>query len=487
MEHKKTDFVIIGSGPAGLAAAIEAAEAGCDVIVLEKLGTTGGAANMGMGPFAAGTRIQRQNMVDLTPEKAYKMFMDYTHYRVDARLVKAYIDKSADTIEWLQKMGVEFIGVMKYFPGSEASWHVVKPEGGGMPGPRCAGAMMKKMTEKATELGVKILCNTPAKEILTEDGIIKGVIAGENTDLVIECSACLVATGGYGDNPKMVKDLLGYKLDEDFFPHRIPGHMGDGLEMAWKAGAGKTEMTMEITGKVPGLHESMMSDQLFRQPSALFVDRSGTRVINEEVVENTTFLGNAVSRLEGRCAYAIVDTNIIRKWQQKGIDLPGPMPEPDYRNIAQLLQDVINQGVKTVFMADSLEELAEKTGIDFEMLAETIEEYNDSCQQNYDEVLGKDRRYMTEIKGPKYYCAKFYPSAYGSLGGILINYKTEVMTEDYKVIKGFYSAGTDCCTIFGDSYVFILPGNTMGFCLNSGRMAGENDAAYIEKKKTNEE
>ena len=70
--------------------------------------------------------------------------------------------------------------------------------------------------------------------------------------------------------------------------------------------------------------------------------------------------------------------------------------------------------------------------------------------------------------------------AYGSVGGILINHKTEVMTQDYKVIKGLYAVGTDACNIFGDSYPFILSGNTMGFCLNSGRIAGENASAYIK-------
>ena len=84
------------------------------------------------------------------------------------------------------------------------------------------------------------------------------------------------------------------------------------------------------------------------------------------------------------------------------------------------------------------------------------------------------------MKQPRFYAGKLVCSAYGSLGGIKINYKTEVLTKDFEVMPGLYAAGTDACAIYGDSYVFILPGNTMGFALNSGRMAGENVASYVK-------
>ena len=109
MKTYECDIAVIAGGPAGLAAAVTAAEQGANVIVLEKSNTTGGAANMGMGPLGVETDIQRQNMIGITREEAFRKFMDYTHWRTDARLVREYIWKSADTIEWLQDMGVEFL------------------------------------------------------------------------------------------------------------------------------------------------------------------------------------------------------------------------------------------------------------------------------------------------------------------------------------------------------------------------------------------
>ena len=87
---------------------------------------------------------------------------------------------------------------------------------------------------------------------------------------------------------------------------------------------------------------------------------------------------------------------------------------------------------------------------------------------------------MEPIEKAKFYCCRQHVGGYGSLGGILINFKTEVMTDNYSVIPGLYAAGTDACNIYGESYPFILAGNTMGFCLNSGRIAGENAARFAE-------
>ncbi|MDO4537894.1 MAG: FAD-binding protein, partial [Coriobacteriales bacterium] len=104
----ETDVVVVAAGLSGLAAAISAAENGANVICIEKAANTGGAANMGMGPCAANSPVQRANMINLTAGELFRRHMFYTHYQVDAKLVKAYYDKSGDTIQWLMDMGVQF-------------------------------------------------------------------------------------------------------------------------------------------------------------------------------------------------------------------------------------------------------------------------------------------------------------------------------------------------------------------------------------------
>ena len=98
MKKMETDIIVAAAGLSGLAAAISAAENGARVLVFEKSGTTGGAANMGMGPLGVGSRIQREHMISLTPGEAFRKHMYFTHYRVDARMVRDYYYKSGDTI-----------------------------------------------------------------------------------------------------------------------------------------------------------------------------------------------------------------------------------------------------------------------------------------------------------------------------------------------------------------------------------------------------
>ena len=98
MSDYETQIVVIAGGPSGLAAAVQAAEDGAEVILVEKNAAVGGAANMGMGPLAIESHIQKRQMIDLTVEKAYRMIMEYSHYNIDGRLVKRYFDQSAETV-----------------------------------------------------------------------------------------------------------------------------------------------------------------------------------------------------------------------------------------------------------------------------------------------------------------------------------------------------------------------------------------------------
>ncbi len=76
---------------------------------------------------------------------------------------------------------------------------------------------------------------------------------------------------------------------------------------------------------------------------------------------------------------------------------------------------------------------------------------------------------------------KFYSGAYGTVGGVKIGENCQVLDDGDQVIPGLYSAGSDANTIYADSYNFTLPGNTMGFAVNSGRIAGLEVTKFIEK------
>jgi len=154
----------MGAGTAGLAAAVEAAGRGAKVIILKRLYHRRD-RQYGHGPLGIESRLQRSRIVLLTREQAFKIFMDFTHWRVDAALVSAYINKSGDTISWLEDMGVEFADVASYFRGSEITHHQVKGATGS-PGPMATATMMKCMTDRANELGVKIYLNTPIKKLI---------------------------------------------------------------------------------------------------------------------------------------------------------------------------------------------------------------------------------------------------------------------------------------------------------------------------------
>ncbi len=481
MSELTGDVIVVAAGPAGLCAAIAAAQGGSRVLVFEKGSTTGGAANMGMGPLGVESRLQRLKQHGPTRDQAFRAFMDYTHWRVDAQLVRAYIDKAATSIDWLEGLGVEFVEPAAYFPGGNFTWHIVKA-GPGQPGPGVAGAMVRILTEKAKELGVKIFLQTPVRQILKEKDRIVGVLAEDPSGESVEAraKAVIVCTGGFGNSPEMIKKYTGYEWGRDLVSFRIPGVDGDGIRMAWEVGAAPTEITMELIYMMPGEFDPALGE-VFRQPH-LMVNLLGERFMNEEIMPNTTFTGNAISRQKERTAFLIFDEAIKRRMETVGFDQVSVVfPFMKAVDFDRLLQGHLDKGFKEIFVADSLDELAAKTGIEGEGLRKTVEEYNGFCEKGYDEVFNKDHRLLRPIKTPRFYAGRFLPSAYGSVGGIKINHRTEVLDKRWKAIPGLFAAGTDACSIYGDSYVFILPGNTMGFAINSGRIAGENAATFAKK------
>lgn len=495
----EADVIVIGGGASGITAAVAAAEKEASVIVLEKGSTTGGAANMGMGIFAVESKYQKAQLVDFSKEDAFNLLMNYTHWRVDARLVRKYIEQSSDTINWMESMGVEFLGAYKYFEKSTQTWHVVKTAGSNVPAERAASNMFRALTERAEELGVEIMYQTKASRIIMEDGQVTGVelVGADGVKHIAECNAVIVATGGFGDSPKMIHEQLGYEWGKDLHSFRIPGVEGEGLNMLWESGAGRVAPTMELTFTTPGVTDVFKTlSETMRQPN-LMVNLDGHRFINEEIMNNTVYTGNAISLQRERSAFTIIDDSILDTYRKTGLDyvtvhhniktvekwdkeLNGYLSgEAAEQSGLSELHNADQKSQENIFMADSLEELCEKTGIHLDNLKATIEEYNEACTQS-DAMFFKKQKYMKPLKGKKFFAARHYPAGYGSLGGVKTNDKMEVLNPAGLKIPGLYACGTDACNIYGDSYCFFLPGNTMSFAVNSGRMAGYNAMDYMD-------
>lgn len=485
MREMESDVIIVGGGAAGLAAAISAAEQGAEVIVFEKANTTGGCANMAMGPLGVETKMQKERLIDCTREAAFQKFMDYTHWRADARLVKDYIYKSASTIEWIEEMGVKFALPSKYFPGSEATWHIVQPKTGA-PGLRAAATMIKAMTDRAEELGVKICLESPIQSLIKDDGEVIGVVVKDKDgELEAYGSAVIIATGGFGDNPEFIKKYTGFEWGKDLFSYRIPGLTGDGIRMAWEAGATRDTMNLELVFFAPNTGGYAPIELPFRQPN-VFVNLDGERFYDESVVENPVFSVNAICKQKNKTAFSIIDDSIMNYYEKNGLELINVVTSNiSMDDFKQEMNEFIKNGNDVLFIADSIEELAEKTGIDKEGLVKTINDYNEACKSR-DNIFNKPPKYLKPLVGPKYYALKFAPSAYGSAGGIKINYKTQAMDAEANIVPGLFAAGTDANSLYNPDYAFVLPGNSLGFALNSGRMAGENSVKYIKEHFTEE-
>jgi len=479
-----TDIVVIGSGATGMAAALTAAEGGAKVILLEKMRHTGGTSNFPEGMFAVESEMQRQQYIGITRDEAFKMIMDYSHWRANPRLVRAFVDESSITISWLQKLGVKFEGPMAIFPDGPRTWHLLK-------GPQKArsSVMMKTLAARVKEKGIDIRLATPVRSLIKEYGKITGVVVKKNgKEIKLNSKAVIIATGGYANNKEWIKRYTGFDLDVNLFPIMNVNKIGDGIRMAWEAGAAEEGMGVLMTMRIgpllgPGLKTMGHIESAGFQPN-LFVTQQGVRYFDEGRLTNFSFDGAAISRLKEGYSFAIFDETAKREWIEKGIATSAGMicpPGTRLTNFEDEWKAAIEQCNPNVFEANSIEELATKIGVKPEALKTTLDEYNGFCEKGHDDLFAKDAKYLRALKGPKFYAVKCWRVFLSTIGGIKINHKMEVVDKEEKPIPGLYAGGMDVGGVYGDSYDVYATGGALGFAFNSGRIAGRNALKYIKK------
>jgi fumarate reductase flavoprotein subunit len=474
----QTDIVVVGSGAAGLTAALTAAEGGAKVIVFEKERSPGGTSNFLQGTFAVESDLQRERYIMYSRDEAFKNIMEYSHWIANPRLVRAIINESAGTIAWLQKQGVVFTDATINMPDSPRTYHVIKGRG---------EALVKALTTRAKEKDVDIRLATPVKRIVKQGDRITGVIAeADGEEIQVSTKAVIIASGGYANNKEWIKKYTGFDLGVNLMTVGNVDKTGDGIRMAWEAGAAdEGKSLLELYRAGPAGPDFSLGNQIefaVTQPD-LWVDPKGKRFCDESICFYDSSVGNANARFKEGYTWSIFDDGVIKRILERGVDknvaidsMPGSKPTDIYREIKASLDKKSTEVVE----ADSVEALAAKMGVSPAVLKTTIEEYNAACEKKYDEQFAKDPRYLWPIKGPKYYAVKARTVFLGTMGGIKINEKAEAIDKKDTVLPGLYAAGFDAGGMYGDSYpIKCSSGLASAFALNSGRMAGKNALKFL--------
>lgn len=485
MRTLKTEVAIIGAGAAGIPAAIEAAQAGAKVDVFEYSDHAGGACNGGNGVFAVESRMQKQKQFTYTREQILRYWMEYTHNNVDARLVSEFINRSADTVDWLTGYGVDLCDLIAYYPGAYYVWHFRRD------GSPFITDLLLPVSEQA---GAVYHYNTRVNRLTMRDGACTGFAAeDEQGEYQVEAGAVIIASGGTGKRADFVYQETGWMLGKDITV--FPGMLYEdpakapklGVELAWEAGAQHTKLMIDSFASIPdpNFGPGGVPAQLpwFRQPQNICVNLHGERFIDEAEMRNGAFMGNAIAIQKQSTAFMIFTQSMRDRYDNVGMDYEmGNVHFMDNLTADEYLEMNWKRGNRDIMVYDTLEELCDGMGID-RRLIETVREYNDNIRANRgDPIFHKDYRYLTPIEGGKYYVAKFRRHAYGVMGGLRINYRAEVQDVNCDSIPGLYAAGNDANSIYTDTYPFVLSGNTSSFAINTGRIAGQEAAKWVKSR-----
>ena len=457
------DVVVVGLGCAGACAALEAAEAGAEVLVLEAAPTAGGTSAMSGGIIylGGGTPIQAGCGYEDTPEAMEAFLAAACGPGVDPTKLHEFCRDSVDHYHWLVDHGVPFEA--RYHPehdrepdddsglcysGGEDSWPFTDlalpaPRGHHPKFPDAAGGfLMQRLTEAVDAAGIRVLTDAAAQKLLVDDsGSVVGVEASvdRSTVAVHARRGVVLAAGGFTFNREMVEQHCPAVLRVNV-PIGTPFDDGRGIRMAQGVGATTLGMDHIEVGLPLTPPRSLVR--------GILVNGEGRRFINED-----TYAGRV-----GKASLLDQDGEMYFIHSDETFAI----------NIA---------GYKAKWVAESAEELEAEIGLPQGSLVETLRRYNEHGAVGEDPEFHKATEWVIPLEGP--YGAvdmrvdkSFYASF--TLGGLATTADGAVLDDDGVPIPGLFAAGRTTAGIAGAGYV---SGISLADGTYFGRRAGRCAAA----------
>lgn len=439
--------VVIGAGACGMTAALTVADAGVEVLVLERDSVPQGSTALSSGMIpACETYIQKAQGVEDTVDAMTADILSKAHNETDADMVKVLCQESGPAINWLTEThGVELALVDGFLYPNHSYLRMHAPAS------RTGADLIGSMTQAVERAGVDVLTDSTVTDLYADTtGHISGIRfkRPDGTIELLGCSALILACNGFGGNPEMVKHLIPDMADANYFGHT--GNQGEAIQWGEALGAAMADLgSYQGHGSVAHPHGILISWALMMN-GGIQVNIHGQRFSNEH--QGYSEQGRRVIAQPESIAWNILDARLYKMGQ--GFE--------DFRQ-------AVSAGA--LIKADTLSELGNKCGLPEDSLAATLSENSELSSGQGTDSFGRDFTSKPDLQ-PPYYAVKVTGSLFHTQGGLVVDANARVLRPDNSPLPNLYAGGGAARGISGPSDWGYLSGNGLLTAVALGRIAG---------------
>lgn len=456
------DICVVGAGASGLAAAVQAAELGANVICIDSQAITGGNINGVEGCFGVGSRMQKEKGIEVDPGAVIRSELSASQMRASGPGYVDMVHASGDNIDWLIDNGVQF-GDVDADKGDILVFHRF-PSGHGK------SDYAEPMTSKAEALGVTFKLGYKAHTLIKTEGAVTGIYAdGASGTAQINAKSVIVATGGFAQNTDLMK---GVSQNPYLTYGGFDGHDGSGHLMCVDAGARSYRsntallVAFDIEG-TPGYYDGGLFAFVLgvAAPYAVWVNQNGERFINEDC-GGANAMGMFMPMLNQEECFCIMSKQMMDLYGGDNTDT---------------LYEQIEEGIKfgSIFTADSITELAKAIEVDQNTMMATFDEYNKFALQGSDKNYGKDPSALIPFEEGPFYALRVSGGLNSTIGSIYTDRNFHALDENMNPISGLYVVGVEGAMLWANIYTINVSGGCNANNVNSGRTAAKDACANL--------
>lgn len=420
--------------------ALEAAKRGRTVLVVEKDSKVGGTLHLTGGHMSAGgTQQQTQKGIADTPEAHFNDVMDISFGTADPGLVRVATTEAPQTIAWLDSLGFEFAPESPRLVYGHVPYKTARTHHGTEAGKSILTVLMPLWEETLITENLTCLLNHTLTDLLTDGNRVVGVkCLYEDQERLFYGQNVVLTTGGYGGN----SSFFGQRHPElpPLKSAANPLCRGEGIAVAEQSGAATWGFDKHI-GSLGGVELepdsgivdfwtawAMVLTSVYRTTREIYVNTAGQRFMNEDEI-NADTRERMVAQQPGGCFFIL--------FEEATLNAPGLTIMLNWST--DQIRAEAEKG-KAILKADSLDELAKKTGLPTSELVKTVTRFNGFVADGKDTDFGRTNP-ANGLLTPPFYAIKSHVSVLLTFGGIRVNEQLQVLNTNGQVIDNLYAAG----------------------------------------------